>query len=587
MNPPLPEYDIIFAGGGAAACVTAGRLASADPNLRILIVENGRSTKDHPLHVQPAHWVANLGNPQTETFTFHETNPGPKLNGRAPAVSNAKCVGGGGSVNAMIYNRAPASDYDDWMKLGNPGWGSTDLIPLAQKLETYQAGAVDSTHGLSGPLKVSHGGCELEITNDFLSAAVAFPRGRVFTEDLNDFHNCDAYGRMAQFIDAESGRRSDTVHHYVYNQEENPNLHVVDHARVNRVLVNAENRAVGIEYQRGKASDMVSVYASRLVIVSAGAYCSPAILQRSGIGAKDILGKLNIAVVSDLPGVGQNYKDHHLAGPIYLARKGVLTLSDLGRDRDGVYEAQWLRDGTGLLATNGVEAGIKLRPNEKDLQELTPLFASRWESFFVNAADKSTVFIGTFASNYLDMPEAYGIIYLSTYPIGTGHVHIKSADPFAPLELETGLLDHDEDLLVLRWAYKWSRELARRMDSYRGEYIAGHPKFPEDSDARCGETNGPVETSAPEIQYSAADNEAIDEFHRANAVMGWHALGTCAMRPREEGGVVDPRLNVYGVSNLKVVDMSIAPLNVGANTYHTAILIGEKAAMLIAEELGV
>ncbi|KAJ7749671.1 GMC oxidoreductase-domain-containing protein [Mycena metata] len=531
------EYDIIFAGCGTAACVTAGRLPSANSRLRILIVENGACTKDSLLHVQPARWVLNAFTAtKSPTFTFHPSNPSVKLNGRAPATSNANCIGGGGSVNGLMYNRAPASDYDDWMRLGNPGWGAADLIPLAKKLETYQAGVVDSTHGSSGPIKVSYGGYETDIAKDFPSTAGGFPRGRNFTEALNDFHRCDLYGRIPKYIDAETGRRSDTAHHYVYNQAYNQNLHILTNARVNRVIFDGEKRAVGIEYQTGgKSSVMQTARASRLV-VSAGTYCSPAILERSGIGAKEILEKHGIPVVSDLPGVGENYK---------------------------AFAAQWLRDGKGLIATNGVEAAIKLRPNAEDLAQFTSSFTSRWETFYANAADKPTTFICTLAGNPLDLGHVYGVAYFATYP----------------------RLLCSINLLVLRWSYKWSRELARRMTTYRGEYIAGHPKFPG-SQAECREAKGPVEISAAAIQYSAADNEAIDEFHRANAGMGWHALGTCAMRPREESGVVDPRLNVYGVTGLKVVDLSIAPLNVGANTYHLAILIGQKVAMLVAEELG-
>ncbi|KAJ7748686.1 GMC oxidoreductase-domain-containing protein [Mycena metata] len=589
MDPPTAEYDIIFAGGGTTACVTAGRLASADPSLRILIVENGSSSKDSPLHVQPARWAANaFAAAQSTTFSFHPSNPSAKLNGRAPPALNANCVGGGGSVNAMIYNRAPPSDYDDWMRLGNPGWGAADLLPLAKKLETYQAGVGDSTHGSSGPIKVSHTGHETDIAKAFLSTAAGFPRGRSFTEDLNDFRTCNVYGKVPQYIDAETGRRSDTAHHYVYNQAHNQNLCILTNARVSRVIFDDEKRAVGIEYQTGgKSSVMQTARASRLVVVSAGTYCSPAILERSGIGAKEILEKHGIPVVSDLPGVGENYKDHRVAFPFYLGSENVVTLSGWTSEQDEDFQSQWLRGGKGLIATNGVEAAIKLRPNEKDLEQLTSSFTSRWETFYANAADKPITFICTLAGNPLDLPHVYGVAYFTTYPMGTGYVHITSADPFSPLEIEIALLDHDEDLLVLRWSYKWSRELARRMDTYRGELIAGHPKFPEGSQAECKEAKGPVEISAAEIEYSAADNEAIDEYHLANAGMPWHALGTCAMRPREESGVVDPQLNVYGVTGLKVVDLSIAPLNVGANTYHTAILIGEKAAMLIARELGI
>ncbi|KAJ7508943.1 GMC oxidoreductase-domain-containing protein [Mycena galericulata] len=591
MHTAAAEYDIIFAGGGTAACVAAGRLAAADSTLRILIVENGRLTKDVPCFTQPARHTKNLVDPGMQDLTFHHATPGASVGGRRPIVSNGSCVGGGSSVNAMMYNRAAASDYDDWMHLGNPGWGAADLIPLACKLETYQAGIVNSTHGSSGPIKVSYGGYEMKAGKDFLFAAARFPRGRTFTEDPNDFATCDAYARWPKYIDAETGRRSDPAHFYIYNQAHNGNLCIVDHARISRVIFDADKRAVGVEYHgEGKDSALLRVYAARLVVVSAGAICSPAILQRSGIGGKDLLESHDIEVVSHLPGVGQNYNDHIAVFPPYLSPDGDVTLDSVAQDEQGAFQAQWLREGTGLLAANGMDAGIKLRPNAQDLGELTPLFTERWKTFYAEAPDKPLAYSGTFSA-YIRFPPIprviYSMWYALWYPMSTGHVSIRSANPFAPLEIDTALLDRDEDLVVLRWTYKWSRELSRRMESYRGEYADGHPKFPEGSQVVCREAEGPVDVSAPEMKYTAEDDEAIDVFHRESACMGWHALGTCAMKPREAGGVVDPQLNVYGVKNLKVADMSIAPLNVGANTNNTALIIGEKAALVIALELGI
>ncbi|KAJ6451870.1 GMC oxidoreductase-domain-containing protein [Mycena vitilis] len=588
MDPHPAEYDIIFAGGGTTACVVAGRIAAVDSTLRILLVENGPLTKDLPLHVQPARYLQNMIDPRAETFTFHKTTPSVKLDGRSPAMSNANCVGGGSSVNAMIYNRAAASDYDDWMHAGNPGWGSADLVPLAKKLETYQVGVVDSTHVSSGPIKVSYGH-QMKLGMDFLVAASGFPRGRGFSEDMNDFSSCDVYGRLPKCIDAENGRRSDAAHFYLYPHARNSNVCILDNARVNRVLFDADNRAVGIEYHIADA--LLTAYASRLVVISAGAVCSPAILERSGIGSKELLKRLGIPVVSDLPGLGENLNDHYGATPCYLAPKEEVTMNGLAQDKDGEFEAQWLRDGKGLMAANGLDAALKLRPNAQDLAHIGPIFAQRWATFFAGAPDKCAVFVSPWAAYLGDFPPAahtaFGLSYALMHPMGKGSIHVQLADAFAPLEINTGLLDMEEDVVLMRWAYKWSRELARRMDSFRGEYAFAHPKFPEGSAAKCSETDRPVDMAAPELQYSPADDEAIDSFHRANTALWWHALGTCAMKPRDKSGVVDPELNVYGVNNLKVADMSIAPSNVGANTYNTALIIGEKAAIIIAEELGI
>ncbi|KAG6840583.1 hypothetical protein C0991_005723 [Blastosporella zonata] len=129
--------------------------------------------------------------------------------------------------------------------------------------------------------------------------------------------------------------------------------------------------------------------------------------------------------------------------------------------------------------------------------------------------------------------------------------------------------------------------MARRMGVYRGEFVLGHPAYPAGSKAVASDSAQPVDISSPDISYSVEDDAAIDEYHRKNVGTSWHSIGTCAMKPREQGGVVDSRLNVYGVQNLKVADCSITPSNVGANTYNTALAIGEKAAVILAQELGI
>ncbi|KAJ7182954.1 GMC oxidoreductase-domain-containing protein [Mycena crocata] len=587
-------YDIVFAGGGAVACVTAGRLAAAEKTLRILILENGGQTQNKPFHVQPGRYMNNMMSPEPGVFTFHQTSTSANLNGRSLVASNANCIGGGGSINGMFYTRAAASDFDDWEKLGNPGWGSTDLIPLAKKHETYQAGPLDTTHGSSGPLKVSYGAHETHAGRDFMKAAAEYPRGRNQTQDTNDFLNCDMYGRWPKYIDADTGRRSDAAHFYLYPQTGNPNLCIMDHARVGRVIFDHDNRAVGVEYATGSDRATSVAYASRLVIVSAGTLCSPGILERSGIGSKAILQKHNIPLVSDLPGVGENYQDHTLGLTPYFSPENEVTLSVLAMDEQAAtaHEAEWLANGKGLMASNGIDAGIRIRPNEKDLHELGPAFQKRWENFFSTASDKPIAWIGPYGCYFGNnsahaLHPSFTMMYITTYPVALGNVHIQSSDPYKPLRVNSAILNSEEDVMVLRWAYKWSRELARRMDGYRGECALDHPVFPEGSQAVCGEASGPVEISGPDIVYSKEDDAAIDEFHRSNINMAWHALGTCAMKPRNHSGVVDPRLNVHGVENLKVADMSIAPLNIGASTYNTAIIIGEKTAMIVAEDLGI
>ncbi|KAJ6532029.1 GMC oxidoreductase-domain-containing protein [Mycena capillaripes] len=590
MAQQYAPYDIIFAGGGTTACVVAGRLTAADPNLKILIIEAGKHTKDLPTHTQPARYFKNLTT-GGDTLTFHLAKPSEALGNRPCLIPSGKGVGGGSCVNFMMYTRASPSDYDDWGNLENPGWSAKDLIPLSNKAETFEPNV--KNHGTSGPIKITSQ-MQTNIAKQYLAVAAARDKERGHTKDANDF----SASTLARYISPETGRRSDTAHYYLYNQADNKNLQILTHCRVKRVIFE-NDRAVGVEYI-SHASDAVdntaveAVYTSRLVVVSGGAFGSAAILERSGIGATDLLKAHDIPQIVDLPGVGENYNDHNLLMLPYHTSNEELTMDGVWHGTDEqikTYEDRWLRDGKGLMAHNGVEAGIKIRPNAKDLDVLGPTFSKRWQDFFANQPDKPVMWIGCFSGysgvNASAKGKFYVVGYYTEYPASLGRTHIKSTDPFTPLDVEPGYLDKPEDVAVLRWSYKWSREMARRMDSYRGEFAPDHPQFAAGSPAACVQANGPVPISAPDIVYSAEDDEAIDRFHRAAVSTAWHSLGTCAMKPRAKHGVVDSRLNVYGVKNLKVADLSIAPTNVASNTYNSALVVGEKAAMIIAEDLGI
>ncbi|KIJ66955.1 GMC oxidoreductase [Hydnomerulius pinastri MD-312] len=598
--PSQSEYDVIFAGGGAAACLAAGRLADADPTLKILVLEQGLHTRNIDAHTQPARYFSHLA-PTSKTVTFNVGNPSEALGGRSLVTPSGRCVGGGSSVNFTMYTRAAASDYDDWETVhGNTGWGSKDLVPLLKKTETYQVKEGEDTHGYSGPLKVSWGGVYTNVGRQFLDVASQFDKERGSIGDVNGLYKCNAYGRWQKWIDGETGRRSDVPHHFIYNKI-HKNLEVIDGKRVKRVIFEG-NRATGVEYSGDLAScpdgdqTVHTAKASRLVVLSAGTFGSPTILERSGIGAKAVLEGAGVEQLVDLPGVGENYQDHNVVFVPYLASEQAETLDALFRGEKEEEEkcvAQWVKEGKGLLAHNGLDAGVKLRPTAAELEELGPEFEERWKSYFANAPDKPVIWVGP-VSAYLGDPSIasprkyYSVGYFTQYPVSLGKVHIKSgSDHHAAPDFTPGFLSDPADLATLRWGYKVSRELARRMGIYRGEFLPGNPKFSEDATSVCKERDGPVDVNALPIAYTAEDDKAIEAYNRSYVQTAWHSLGTCAMKPREKGGVVDHRLNVFGVEGLKVADISICPGNVAANTYSTALVIGEKAAVLIGEDLGI
>ncbi|CCM05912.1 uncharacterized protein FIBRA_08150 [Fibroporia radiculosa] len=575
--------DIIIAGGGTSGCVIGSRLAAAHPSLTILVIEAGPPTRDDLSHVQPARYPSHFV-PDSTTIKYHVGKESKDFGSRSPVVACGQCFGGGSSVNA-VYARPSASDFDDWEHCyGNAGWGSKDLIPLFQKMETFQVESHADTHGSSGPLKISYGGLFTNVGQQFLDVATKYDKTRLKTDDLNGMResSINAYGcmqRWQKFIDGETGRRSDVAHGYIYSHDY-LNLQVVTGYHVKRIIFEGR-RAVGVEYlpnprfQPDAALDVHLARSRRLVVVSAGPFGSPALLERSGIGAKRLMNKLGISTVVDLPGVGENFQDHIVTLTPYHAANNAETLDGIVRNDAAEVES------------------AKLRPSSTELEIIGPEFSQRWKEYFVNAPDKPVMFLGSVSMYMGSLPidperKYFSMGYHIEYPGSRGYIHVTSADDIdAPMDFDCKFLTSPDDVAILRWGYKFSREIARRMPLYRGEFVAGHPQFSEGSQAVCHSDESPIAISAPNIKYTEDDDRAINEHIRKTSTNIWHSMGTCAMKPRGDGGVVDSSLNVYGVEGLKVADMSIAPGNVSANTCTTAIVIGEKAAAIILEELGV
>ncbi|EPQ54594.1 alcohol oxidase-like protein [Gloeophyllum trabeum ATCC 11539] len=583
---PESTYDIIIAGGGTAGCVLASRLSTAEPSLKILVLEAGPHTRNDLFHVQPARYLHHL-RPDSTTIKFYTAKHSEELLGRQLVVPCGQCLGGGSSVNFTMYTRASASDYDDWeTKYGNAGWGSNDLIPLLKKSETYQIAKDQETHGYSGPLGVSYGGHFTNVGQQFLEVAKEYDKSRGKTNDLNDLSEKSlAYGRWQKWIDATNGTRSDVPHHFIYGKEnDHPNLEIQTGCLVKRVIFDPS----GPEAYTAKAS--------KLVVLSAGTFGSPQILERSGIGRRDVLEQVGVEPLVQLDEVGENYQDHNVMFVPYLASDEAETLDGIVRnDADEVkkWDSIWRAKGSGLMSNNALDAGIKLRPTPEELKDIGPEFEETWKEYFEKAPDKPVLWIGA-VSMFVGEPSSvpprkyFSMGYFTTYPVARGYLHITDREDInAPPSFDPRYLTDKADLALLNWAYKRSREFARRLGVYQGEYTQAHPKFDEQSPAFCRDSGTPAAVHAEDIQYSGVDEEAVEQYTREFVATAWHSIGTCAMKPHEQGGVVDSKLNVYGTRGLKIADLSICPSNVGSNTYSTAVTVGEKAAVIIAQELGI
>ncbi|OAQ87788.1 alcohol dehydrogenase [Purpureocillium lilacinum] len=605
------EYDIIFAGGGTAACIAAGRLAKADPNLSILLVEGGRNNHNDPTVVSPAIYLSHLA-PGSQTALFYQANKEKALNDREAIVPSGGMLGGGSSINFMMYTRAQGIDYDSWK---TEGWDAKSLIPLAKKLETYHLDnpSIDkSLHGYDGPVNVSFGTHGPKgPQDDMLAAGEALGIKEVI--DQQDFKDANGFSRWARYVGPD-GKRQDTAHRYIHplmQSGEYPNLHLLLESKVSRVLFDG-TRATGIEYEPTASSQPATslskpassvVKAKKLVVVSAGALGTPSILERSGIGGAELLKKLDIPVVSEVPGVGEEYQDHHLL--LYPYKTSLQPDETLDGILSGRLDfATALSEKNPFLGWNGIDIAGKLRPTEEEVAQLGPDFQELWNRDFKEHQDRPLMLMGvvsSFLGDHKILDEGKdGVSQYATmgaytaYPYSRGNIHIVSKDAQTPASFNTGFLSHPADLTKQVWAYKKQREIYRRTNAFAGELAIGHPKFREGSKAAL--SDGPLvqggfksvedRKAIPPIVYDAEDDAAIEDWIRSNLNTTWHSLGTCKMAPKDKGGVVDKSLNVYGTQGLKLADLSIVPENVGANTNNTALIVGEKAAVIIGEELG-
>ena len=529
------SFDIVVVGGGSAGGAMAARLAE-DGRFSVLLLEAGASDR-HPFTRIPA---ANIRAVQNPDFDFcYQVEPDPSLNGRADVWPAARRLGGGSSINAMIFIRGHPWDYDHWAEQGATGWDYASVLPYFKRLETNERGG-DAWRGDKGPVSVSEGRAVYPLTRSWIEAAVqaGIPR----SADLN---GKDAEGVDLIQVSQHKGWRHSTAAAYVRPAMRRPNLKVELQAPARRVLIE-HGRATGVEFaQNGQTR---TVTARRAVVVCAGSMNTPRLLMLSGVGPADHLKEMGIPVAADLPGVGSNLQEH--IGSHVVDQVNARTLNnDLGALRALGHGLNFLLDGRGALTSSigHAQAFVRTRPDlpAPNIQlQFAPL------AFDLNAQGKLELRKDSSANTAVCV----------TRPKSRGTLRLRSPDPADPPVIRHQLLGDEDDLEQLAEGM----ELARR--------IFAQPAFAAYA----------VEEVRPGPPFQ--DREALKGFLRMASIPMYHPVGTCRMGSGPMA-VVDPQLRVRGVDGLFVADASIMPSLPAGNTNATAIMIGEKGSDLVRQAL--
>ncbi len=533
MARSFGTFDYVIAGGGTAGCVLANRL-SADPQISVLLLEAGGVDDWIWIHI-PVGYLYCIGNPRTDWC--YKTEPDAGLNGRSILYARGRVLGGCSSINAMIYMRGQARDYDTWAQLtGDSGWAWDSVLPVFRLSEDHHAGATGH-HGAGGEWRVEKQRLSWEILDAWREAAAeaGIPK-------TDDYNRGDNEGSGFFEVNQKRGVRWNTTKAFLRPVMQRPNLTVVTKAQVERVRLEGR-RAAGIEFSR--EGEALFAAARIETVLAAGAIGSPQILQCSGVGPEGLLRRHGIPVVHASPGVGENLQDHLQLRTAFKV-KGVKTLNEwanspFGKLQMGL-EYLLFRTGPLTMAPSQLGAFTRSDPGRERANieyHIQPL-----------SLDK-------FGDPLHPFP-AFTSSVCNLQPVSRGHVRITSADPrVAPL-INPRYLSSEDDRRVAVDALKLTRRIAAQPALARYSPLEFLPGTQHATDEQLARAAGDIGTTI------------------------FHPVGTCGMgRADDPAAVVDSRLRVIGLDGLRIIDASVMPTITSGNTNSPTIMIAERGAAMM------